>query len=324
MRTAMIDDEGTILSAAAVSDAKRLDSLLPELFPEAIASRSRAQKLIEDGAVLVDGSPAKARTAVKAGAEVTVELPPAENYDAVPENIPRDVVYEDEDIIVVNKPRGMVVHPAAGNPSGTLVNALLYHCTDLSEIGGVVRPGIVHRIDKDTTGLIAAAKNDRAHLALAEQLKTRTMHRIYMAVAEGLVRPETGEINAPIGRSPKDRKKMAVVKGGREALTRYTVLCENADSRTSLLRLSLDTGRTHQIRVHLRYIGHPVAGDPVYGLRNTRGMTGQALHAGKLILTHPRTGAVMRFSCPPPADLEALLERTGLKPGEGKFYDEIG
>ena len=324
MAAVMIDDDAVILSAVVDNAAKRLDSLLPELFPEDIVSRSRAQKLIEDGAVLVDGKAAKARTPVKAGAEVTVALPPAEEYDVTPEDIPLDVVYEDNDIIVVNKPRGMVVHPAAGNLSGTLVNALLYHCKDLSEIGGVVRPGIVHRIDKDTTGLIAAAKNDRAHLALAEQLKTRAMHRLYLAVAEGLVKPETGEINAPIGRSPKDRKKMAVVKSGREARTRYEVLCENADSRTSLLRLSLDTGRTHQIRVHLRYVGHPVAGDPVYGLRNARGMAGQALHAGKLILTHPVSGEQMSFSCPPPADFEALLERTGLKPGERKFYDEIG
>ena len=288
----MIDDDAVIISTVVDNAAKRLDSLLPELFPEEIVSRSRAQKLIDDCAVLVDGKPAKARTPVKTGAEVTVALPPAEEYDVTPENIPLDVVYEDNDIIVINKPRGMVVHPAAGNLSGTLVNALLYHCKDLSEIGGVVRPGIVHRIDKDTTGLIAAAKNDRAHLALAEQLKTRAMHRLYLAVAEGLVKPETGEISAPIGRSPKDRKKMAVVKGGREALTRSEVLCENAD--------------------------------PVYGLRNTRGMAGQALHAGKLILTHPVSGEEMSFSCPPPADFEALLERTGLKPGERKFYDEIG
>ncbi|MBO4326310.1 MAG: RluA family pseudouridine synthase [Clostridia bacterium] len=300
--------------------SRRFDTLLCELFPELIVSRSRAQKLIEDGNALAGGKRVKAGTGIKPGSVITVIVPAeAEEWTAEPENIPIDVIYEDSDLIVVNKPRGMVVHPAAGNRSGTLVNALLYHCSDLSGVGGVLRPGIVHRIDKDTTGLLAVAKNDRAHLALSAQLKDRTMHRIYLAVAEGIVRPEEGTIDAPIGRSPKDRKKMAVVASGRRAVTRYKVLCADSSSRLSLLGLSLDTGRTHQIRVHLKHIGHPVSGDPVYGIKNMRGMAGQALHAVTLILTHPGTGEKMRFDCPPPDDMEELIVRAGLRAGEELF-----
>ncbi len=307
----------------AGSGSGRFDTLLFELFPEDVASRSRAQKLIEDGEALVDGKRLKPGFAVRPGSIVTLNVTCPEEWNASPEDIPIDVVYEDSDLIVVNKPRGMVVHPAAGNMTGTLVNALLYHCRDLSGIGGVLRPGIVHRIDKDTTGLLVVAKNDRTHVALSQELKDRSMHRIYMAVAEGIVRPEEGKIDAPIGRSPRDRKKMAVVPSGRRAVTNYRVLAESTNDpkeRLSLLGLVLDTGRTHQIRVHLRHIGHPVAGDPVYGLRKSRGMEGQALHAGMLIFTHPGTGEKMRFSCPPPEDMESLIIRSGLKPGEEKFW----
>ena len=314
--------EAVVTDAAGVT-GKRFDTVLFELFPEEVASRSRAQKLIDDGNALLNGKQAKSGTKAKPGDKIILTLPEAEEWIAEPEDIPLDVVYEDSDLIVVNKPRGMVVHPAAGNRTGTLVNALMFHCQDLSGIGGVLRPGIVHRIDKDTTGLLAVAKNDKTHIALSKQLKDREMHRIYMAVAEGAVKPEEGVIDAPIGRSPKDRKKMAVTASGRKAVTNYRVLYtsrEGSGDTLSLLGLSLDTGRTHQIRVHLKHIGHPVAGDPVYGIRKTRGMTGQALHAGILMFTHPGTGEKMRFSCPPPDDMEALIVKAGLRPGEEKFW----
>ena len=315
------DEESIAVEARvdAETAGKRFDAALPELFPEQIPSRSRAQKLIEDRFAILDGKYVKAGAVLREGSVISVIFPETEEWDAAPEDIPLNIVYEDGDIIVINKPRGMVVHPAAGNQSGTLVNALLNHCRDLSGIGGVIRPGIVHRIDKDTTGLLVVAKNDKAHLDLAEQLKKREMHRIYMAVAEGIVKPEEGTVNAPVGRSRRDRKKMDVVPGGRSAVTNYRVLCTNEKSGTSLLGLSLDTGRTHQIRVHLKYIGHPVSGDRVYGLRKTRGMEGQALHAGILLLRHPVTGEKMRFSCPPPEDMEELIVKAGLRPGEELF-----
>lgn len=299
---------------------RRFDTVLFELFPEYVLSRSMARKLIDSGDALADGKAGKPGGAVKAGQTIRITVREPEITDAAPENIPLDVIYEDSDIIVVNKPRGMVVHPAAGNLSGTLVNALLYHCGDLSGIGGTVRPGIVHRIDKDTTGLLAVAKNDRAHLALAEEIKDRTMHRIYMAVAEGILSPAEGIIDAPIGRCTSDRKKMAVTPSGRPSVTRYKLLACNERLRLSLAGLSLDTGRTHQIRVHLKSIGHPVTGDPVYGIRNARGMSGQALHAGILLLRHPVSGKEMRFDCPPPDDMEQLIVKNGLKPGEEIFW----
>lgn len=299
---------------------KRFDVAVAELFPEEGLSRSRIKKLIESGNALINGKPSKAGMAVKAGETVMLLPPEVEEWTVEPENIPLDIIYEDGDMIVVNKPRGMVVHPAVGNKNGTLVNALMYHCRDLSGIGGVLRPGIVHRIDRDTTGLLAVAKNDRAHLYLSEQLMSREMHRIYLAVTEGVFRETEGTVNAPIGRNPKDRKTMAVVSDGKAAVTDYRVLSENRITGVSLLGLSLGTGRTHQIRVHMKYIGHPVSGDSVYGIKNQRGMAGQALHAGILLLNRPSDGKRMRFDCPPPEDTEKLIVRLGLKEGEEKFW----
>ena len=304
------------LIAATSTDFSRLDALLPVLFPEAIPSRSRACKLIENERVWVNGKQGKASGKGKMGDEIRVLLPPPEPAQAVPEDIPLDIVYEDNAIIVINKPRGMVVHPAAGNPTGTLVNGLLYHCQGLSAVGGVVRPGIVHRIDKDTTGLLVVAKDDQTHLALSEQLKDHAMHRIYVAVVEGIVKEDTGIICAGIGRSQKDRKKMCVTEKGRTATTHFTVLERNCQSRTTLVRCQLETGRTHQIRVHMAYLGHPVVGDPVYGIKNARGMKGQALHAMQLVLCHPGTGKTMTFEAPVPADFKGLLKTCHLE-GEG-------
>jgi len=317
-----MSDSGILEEICPEGLSGRFDSVLFEVFGDELESRSRARKLIEDGSATLNGSAGKPGANVKPGDVLRLQLPEPEPLETLPEDIPLDIVYEDSWIVVVNKPRGMVVHPAPGNTSGTLVNALLYHCTDLSGIGGVLRPGIVHRIDKETTGLIVAAKNDQAHVSLSEQLKTREMHRIYIAAAEGRMKTDEGEICAPIGRSPKDRKKMAVVAGGRYALTRYKVLENSETHPVSLLELSLDTGRTHQIRVHLSHIGHPVVGDPVYGRKDARGMDGQALHAGRLMLRHPDTGELMVFSAPLPEDMHRLLGRLGLSRGEEKFCEE--
>ena len=281
-------------------------------------SRSAAARLMEEGHITLEGKTVTKNTKLCEGDVLSVELPEPEPSEALPENIPLDIVYEDEDIIVVNKPVGMVVHPAAGNPNGTLVNALLYHCGDqLSGIGGVIRPGIVHRIDKDTSGLLVVAKNDAAHLSLSEQLKTHTVSRVYEAIALGNIKTDAGTVNAPIGRHPTDRKKMAVVRGeglsAREAITHYTVV-ERFGSMT-YVRCELETGRTHQIRVHLSSIGHPLLGDSVYGGANTRFeadhralITGQCLHAGKLKLIHPTTQKPMQFEAPMPHEMQKLLD----------------
>ena len=281
-------------------------------------SRSAAARLMEEGHITLEGKTVTKNTKLCEGDVLSVELPEPEPSEALPENIPLDIVYEDEDIIVVNKPVGMVVHPAAGNPNGTLVNALLYHCGDqLSGIGGVIRPGIVHRIDKDTSGLLVVAKNDAAHLSLSEQLKTHTVSRVYEAIALGNIKTDAGTVNAPIGRHPTDRKKMAVVRGeglsAREAITHYTVV-ERFGSMT-YVRCELETGRTHQIRVHLSSIGHPLLGDSVYGGANTRFeadhralITGQCLHAGKLKLIHPTTQKPMQFEAPMPKEMQKLLD----------------
>lgn len=268
---------------------------------------------------MVNGRAAAKNLKLGAGDTVEIVLPEPEPDEALPENIPLDVVYEDNDIIIINKPSGMVVHPAAGNPNGTLVNALLYHCGDsLSGIGGVMRPGIVHRIDKDTSGLIAVAKNDAAHLSLSEQLKTHSMRRVYFAVAVGGFKVDAGTVDAPIGRCPVDRKKMAVIKDpekrAREAVTHYEVL-ERYGGFTHI-KCELETGRTHQIRVHMSYIGHPLFGDELYGGGHTKFEReckklneGQCLHAGKLILTHPRTGELMTFEAPLPEGFCEILEK---------------
>ena len=285
-------------------------------------TRSAAARLIEDGAVSVNGKTVAKNYKITKGDAVEVTLPAPEPCEALPENIPLDIIYEDADIIVINKPVGMVVHPAAGNPSGTLVNALLYHCgASLSGVGGVIRPGIVHRIDKDTSGLLVVAKNDEAHLALSAQLKEHHVSRIYTAIATGNFREEEGTVDAPIGRHPVDRKKMAVIRNSdlrsRDAVTHWSVLARGeADGNSfTLLRCQLETGRTHQIRVHMASIGHPLLGDAVYGGANTRfesrhraSIMGQCLHAGELHLTHPRTGEEMQFFAPMPANMQHVVD----------------
>lgn len=284
---------------------------------EAGLTRSAAAKLSEDGFITVNGREAAKNRKLNTGDTVEIVLPEPEPDEAVPQNIPLDVVYEDNDIIVINKPSGMVVHPAAGNPDGTLVNALLYHCGDsLSGIGGVMRPGIVHRIDKDTSGLIAVAKNDEAHLSLSEQLKTHSMRRVYFAVAVGGFKVDGGTVDAPIGRCPTDRKKMAVIrdpeKRAREAVTHYEVL--ERYSGFTYIKCELETGRTHQIRVHMSSIGHPLVGDTVYGggvspfeHKHKAYISGQCLFASRLTLIHPRTREQMSFFAPLPDSFENLL-----------------
>ena len=286
---------------------KRLDSFLAEAVEG--VSRSAAAKLIESGCVAVDGKTA-AKSCRLTGAEtVAVTLPEPEPIDAVPQDIPLDVVYEDDDVIVVNKPSGLVVHPAPGHPDGTLVNALLYHCAgSLSGVGGALRPGIVHRIDRDTSGLIIAAKNDFSHRGLAAQLKDHTLARTYECIVVGNMRDDSGTVDAPIARDARDRKRMAVVNGGREAVTHYEVVARYPGY--THVRCRLETGRTHQIRVHMAYIGHPILGDTVYGAKKpVPGLTGQCLHAVGLRFIHPRTGEAVELSCPLPEEFTAMLKK---------------
>ena len=281
----------------------RLDKALADLTE---LSRSQANEAIKNGNILVNGKAVKAKYGVKEGDLVTYDLPEPEVLEYEAEDIPLDIVYEDDDVAVVNKPQGMVVHPSVGHTSGTLVNALMYHIHDLSSINGVVRPGIVHRIDKDTSGLLMIAKNDRAHQALAEELKDKKSLRKYLAIVHGNISNDRGVIEAPIGRSEKDRKKQAVMAKGKPAVTHFKVL-ERFGNYT-LVELTLETGRTHQIRVHMAYIGHPVAGDPLYGPRKTLKGNGQFLHAQTLGFTHPTTGESLRFSVEPPAIFQETLE----------------
>lgn len=275
-------------------------------------TRSHIQRLIGEGLASIDGVIVRASYKVKQGDLVRLEIPEPVGLEAKAEKIPLDIYYEDNDVIVLNKPRGMVVHPAAGNYSGTVVNALLYHCRDLSGINGVLRPGIVHRLDKDTSGLLMVAKNDAAHISLAGQLKDRRISRIYLALVHGKVREASGVIDAPIGRDPKNRQKMAVVhKNSKHAVTNYHVQSRYAGY--TYLRLKLETGRTHQIRVHLDFIGHPVVGDLKYGAAKTHfNLAGQFLHAAVIGFKHPRTGVYMEFTAPLPDELEAIL--SGLTP----------
>jgi 23S rRNA pseudouridine1911/1915/1917 synthase len=274
-------------------------------------TRSRVQKLIEKKLVIVNGEVCDNKNyRIKAGDQVLISLAAPEELAARPEDIELDIVYEDKDLLVINKKRGMVVHPAPGHQDGTMVNALLGHCKDLSGIGGVIRPGIVHRLDKDTSGLLIVAKNDYAHNSLAEQLKARTLKRVYFALVCGRVNPQRGRIEAPVGRHLKHRKKMAVIAGGRDAVTRYRVI--KHFKRYSLLKLKLETGRTHQIRVHMAHIGFPVVGDPLYGPGSHGDLPGdlatpQALHARALSFEHPRTGVKMNFSAPLPDGFRKLL-----------------
>lgn len=282
----------------------RLDKALANLSE---ASRSVLTELIREGEVRVDGQVKKAKYKVKAGESVAFELPEAEVLDVQAEEIPLDIVYEDADVAVINKPQGMVVHPSAGHASGTLVNAVMYHIKDLSSINGVIRPGIVHRIDKDTSGLLMIAKNDYAHESLAAQLKAKTNKRRYIALVHGEVPNEKGTIEAPIGRNPKERKKQAVISGGKPAKTHFTVLERFAGY--TLLALELETGRTHQIRVHLAYIGFPIAGDPLYGLSKTLTPNkGQFLHAETLGFEHPTTGELVEFQVDIPEIFAQQLE----------------
>ena len=289
-------------------DGERADQFIARLVPE--LTRSAAQRLLEEGAVTLAGRPVKKNYKTAPGDVLAVALPEPEPVDAVPQDIPLDVVYEDGDVIVVNKPVGMVVHPAAGHPDGTLVNALLYHCGEsLSGINGALRPGIVHRIDRDTSGLLIAAKNDFAHQALAEQLQDHSLYREYEAVCVGTLREDAGTVDAPIGRHPVERKKMAVDrKNGRPAVTHWQVL-ERYPGYTHI-RCRLETGRTHQIRVHMASIGHPLLGDTVYGAKKpVPGLAGQCLHAVGLRFIHPRTGERVTVECPLPDYFTQVLAR---------------
>ncbi len=287
--------------------ALRVDKYLNMVQDE--LSRSFIQQLIEDEKILINDAPCKSNSKVKNGDTITIEDFELAPIEAKPEDIPLDIIYEDQDIIVINKPKGMVVHPSVGNYEHTLVNALLFHCHDLSGINGKIRPGIVHRIDKDTTGCIVACKNDKAHEAIALQLADKTCHREYIALVEGVIEHNSGTIDAPIGRDPKDRKKMTVTEiNSKEAVTHFDVV-ERFKNYT-LIKCKLETGRTHQIRVHMQFIGHPIVGDEVYGRRKTlKDTQGQVLHAYKLELIHPSTKEKMTFEAELPAYFQELLTK---------------
>ena len=287
----------------------RLDAYIAKMKSD--ISRTMIQKLIEEGNILVNGKSKKISYKVQIGDEIELNIPEAKEIELKAENIPVEVVYEDNDIVVVNKPKGMVVHPANGNPDGTLVNAIMAMCKDsLSGIGGEIRPGIVHRLDKDTSGLLIVAKNDKAHINMSEQIKNREVKKIYIALVRGVVSENEATINMPIGRSTKDRKKMAVRKDGKEAVTHFKVL--KRYNKYTLLEVKIDTGRTHQIRVHMAEIGHPVVGDMVYSNgKNEFGVEGQMLHAKSLDFKHPITGKQMHLEAELPEYFEKVLEQLG-------------
>lgn len=295
------------LRASEESKNQRLDAFLASSLDG--LTRSQATRLIESGEVAVNGRAVSKSYKLAGGEDVAVTLPEPEPVEAVPQDIPLDVVYEDADVIVVNKPSGMVVHPAPGHPDGTLINALLYHCAGtLSGIGGALRPGIVHRIDRDTSGLIIAAKNDAAHQYLSAQLADHTLARTYECIVVGALREDRGTVDAPIARHPTDRKRMAVVAGGREAVTHWEVIARYPGY--THVRCRLETGRTHQIRVHMAYIGHPILGDTVYGAKKeVPGLTGQCLHAVGLRFLHPRTHEVVELFCPLPEEFTRMLQK---------------
>lgn len=312
-------DEPLLMQIEGDAVGKRLDAYLSEVTE---LTRSAAVRLIEQGAATVNRETSVKNYRLRMGDEVSLLLPMPTPDEAIPQDIPVEVLYEDNDLLVVNKPVGMVVHPAPGNPDGTLVNALLYRCRDsLSGVGGVIRPGIVHRIDKDTSGLLVVAKNDAAHLALSAQLKGHHIDRVYYAIAIGNFREDAGTVDAPIGRHPVDRKRMAVIRDpavtARPAVTHWRVLArgESDGNAFTLLRCALETGRTHQIRVHLASIGHPLLGDPIYGGDGTRFesrhralIRGQCLHAGELHFCHPTTGEQVEVLCPLPEDMRRVAE----------------
>lgn len=283
----------------------RIDKVIAALNEE--WSRTQVQQWIKEGHVLVNGSAVKTNYKCHIGDELTVSIPEPENLDVEAEEMNLEIYYEDQDVLVVNKPRGMVVHPAPGHLSGTLVNGLMAHCKDLSGINGVLRPGIVHRIDKDTSGLLMVAKNDLAHESLVNQLVNKTVVRKYKAIVHGNIPHEFGTIDAPIGRDTKDRQSMTVVDNGKNAVTHFHVLERLGDF--TFIECQLETGRTHQIRVHMKYIGYPLAGDPKYGPKKTIDLDGQALHAGVLGFEHPRTGEHLEFEAPLPSEFEIILEQ---------------
>lgn len=285
---------------------ERIDKAVASLEEE--WSRTQIQTWVKDGHVLVNGNPVKTNYKTKVGDVITVMPPEPEEYKIEAENLDLEIVYEDQDVLVVNKPRGMVVHPAPGHLSGTLVNGLMYQVKDLSGINGVMRPGIVHRIDKDTSGLLMVAKNDLAHESLVDQLVKKTVTRVYTALVHGTIPHDNGTIDAPIGRDQKDRQSMAIVDKGKHAVTHFTVV-ERFGRDFTLIKCRLETGRTHQIRVHMKYIGHPLAGDPKYGPKKTLEFPGQALHAGVLGFTHPRSGEYLEFEAPIPDDLAELIDK---------------
>lgn len=283
----------------------RIDKVISGLDEE--WSRTQVQQWIKEGNVLVNGSSVKTNYKCSLNDQIEISIPDPEALDVIPEEMDLDIYYEDKDVLVVNKPRGMVVHPAPGHLTGTLVNGLMAHCKDLSGINGVLRPGIVHRIDKDTSGLLMVAKNDMAHESLVNQLVEKTVTRKYKAIVHGVIPHDFGTIDAPLGRDTKDRQSMTVVDNGKHAVTHFHVLERFKDF--SLVECQLETGRTHQIRVHMKYIGYPLAGDPKYGPKKTLDINGQALHAGILGFNHPRTKEYLEFEAPIPEDFERLLEQ---------------
>ena len=295
--------------AVAQDQGQRLDIFLSAENPE--LSRSHIQKLVDEGLVEVNGKPVRSSYRIRSGDHVIIRVRPPVELVVQPEPIPLDIYFEDADVVVVNKPRGMVVHPAEGNYNGTLVNALLHHCKDLSGINGVIRPGIVHRLDKDTSGLLMVAKNDRAHVELARQLSERSVERCYFALVHGTVKNDRGSVDAPIGRHPKDRQRMAVTPGkGKSAVTHYFVQERYLKRNLTYLKLQLETGRTHQIRVHMAWLGYPLVGDEKYGpSKNVFDLEGQFLHAGILGFVHPRSGETMTFEAPLPEELQIILNK---------------
>ncbi|MED1407870.1 MULTISPECIES: RluA family pseudouridine synthase [Bacillus] len=291
------------VTVAEEQKSERIDKFVAGINNE--WSRTQAQQWIKDGVVTVNGKAVKGNYKVKENDEIIVTIPEPEELDIQPEDMNLEIYYEDADVLVVNKPRGMVVHPAPGHTSGTLVNGLMHHCTDLSGINGVMRPGIVHRIDKDTSGLLMVAKNDMAHESLVNQLVAKTVTRRYKAIVHGVIPHDKGTIDAPIGRDKKERQSMTVDENGKNAVTHFQVLERFKDF--TLVECRLETGRTHQIRVHMKYIGYPLAGDPKYGPKKTLDMNGQALHAGILGFDHPRTGEYIQFEAPIPEVFEDAL-----------------
>lgn len=303
-------NEIEVFEVTSEETGTRLDAFLADSMEE--ISRNRVQGLCQSGNIRVNGKEAKKNQKLKEGDRVEVEVPEPAVTELVPQDIPLDIIYEDSSVLVINKPKGMVVHPAPGHPDGTIVNAVMSHCGEsLSGIGGELRPGIVHRIDKDTSGLLMIAKNDKAHASLSSQLKDKSLSRIYDAIVLGRMGDDSGTVDAPIGRSLRDRKKMAVIADGRNAVTHYETIARYIGY--SHVRCSLETGRTHQIRVHMAHIGHPLAGDEVYGKgKEKTGLEGQCLHAGKIMFIHPDTGEKMSFECPLPryfTDFEEKLRR---------------